>query len=296
MKSKIVIVCAVVAGALSGMGEEAGANASTNAVADLGTVVVEGSALSKYRPETVEGATFTGLAPEKSPTVVDTLTEDFIREHNPTDLHDLLRYVPGVETGGKSLLVRQPGTFQIRGMGGTEPAFDGVVPIGLGAGLFMDPFLMERVEIVKGPIGSLSGGAGSQQNNSGAGGSVNMYLKGANFRGDRIDFQENTSVGRNTWRQRGMIDANEVYGDDKFAFRAIGAFDVFSPSYLGEGSQKGADPRQSYTIAPSFAWRPVENVTIGFKSMFQKTDQPSYIGIPVWHGRPGGGYSWYESS
>ena len=278
------------------MGEEAGANASTNAVADLGTVVVEGSALSKYRPETVEGATFTGLAPEKSPTVVDTLTEDFIREHNPTDLHDLLRYVPGVETGGKSLLIRQPGTFQIRGMGGTEPAFDGVVPIGSGAGLFMDPFLMERVEIVKGPIGSLSGGAGSQQNNSGAGGSVNMYLKGANFRGDRIDFQENTSVGRHTWRQRGMIDANEVYGDDKFAFRAIGAFDVFSPAYLGEGSQKGADPRQSYTVAPSFAWRPVENVTIGFKSMFQKTDQPSYIGVPVWHGRPGGGYRWYESS
>ena len=296
MKSKIVVVCAAVAGALTGMGEEAGANASTNTVADLGTVVVEGSALSKYRPETVDGATFTDLPPEKSPTVVDTLTEDFIREHNPTDLHDLLRYVPGVETGGKSLLIRQPGTFQIRGMGGTEPAFDGVVPIGSGAGLFMDPFLMERVEIVKGPIGSLTGGAGAQQNNSGAGGSVNMYLKGANFRGDRIDFQENTSVGRHTWRQRGMIDANEVYGDDKFAVRAIGAFDVFSPAYLGEGSQKGADPRQSYTIAPSFAWRPVENVTIGLKSMFQKTDQPSYIGIPVWHGRPGGGYSWYESS
>nr|MCR5752735.1 hypothetical protein [Kiritimatiellia bacterium] len=86
MKSKIVVVCAVAAGALTGMGEEAGANASTNTVADLGTVVVEGSALSKYRPETVDGATFTDLPPEKSPTVVDTLTEDFIREHNPTDL------------------------------------------------------------------------------------------------------------------------------------------------------------------------------------------------------------------
>ena len=212
MKSKIAVVCAAVAGALSGMADEAaqGANSATNEVADLGTVVVEGSALSKYRPETVEGATFTGLAPEKSPTVVDTLTEDFIREHNPTDLHDLMRYVPGIETGGKSLLVRQPGTFQIRGMGGTEPAFDGVVPIGLGAGLFMDPFLMERVEIVKGPIGSLSGGAGSQQNNSGAGGSVNMYLKGANFRGDEINFQENTSVGphlapaRHDRRERGL--------------------------------------------------------------------------------------------
>ena len=143
-------------------------------VADLGKVEVKGEALSKYRPETVNGGTFTDIPPEKAPTVVDTLTEDFIREHNPTDLHDLLRYIPGIETGGKSLLIRQPGTFSIRGMGGTEPAFDGVVPIGSGAGLFMDPFLMERVEIVKGPIGSLTGGAGAQQNNSGAGGSVNM--------------------------------------------------------------------------------------------------------------------------
>ncbi len=275
--------------------DEAVSNAGTNSVADLGTVVVEGSALSKYRPETVNGATFADLPPEKSPTVVDTLTEDFIRENNPTDLHDLLRYVPGIETGGKSLLIRQPGTFQIRGMGGTEPAFDGVVPIGSGAGLFMDPFLMERVEIVKGPIGSLSGGAGAQQNNSGAGGSVNMYLKGARLGVDEINLQENTSVGRNTWRQRGMIDANEAVGED-FAFRAIGTFDFFSPAYLGEGSQKGADPRRSFTVAPSFVWKMSENVAVGLKSMFQKTDQPSYIGIPVWHGRPGGGYGWYESS
>ena len=146
------------------------AEATTNEVTDLGTIVVEGTALSRYRPATVNGATFTDAPPEELPTVVDTLTEDYIREHNPTDLHDLLRYVPGIETGGKSLLVRNPGQFTIRGMGGTEPAFDGVLPIGRGAGLFMDPFLMERIEIVKGPIGSLAGGAGSSQNASGGGG------------------------------------------------------------------------------------------------------------------------------
>ena len=111
----------------------------------MGTVVVEGSALSKYRPEKVTGGTFTGEPPEKLPVVVDTLTEDFIRERNPTDLNDLLRWVPGIETGGTSLLVRQPGLFSIRGMGGTEPAFDGVIPVGRGAGLFMDPYMMERV-------------------------------------------------------------------------------------------------------------------------------------------------------
>src|SRR5574344_852097 len=101
-------------------------------VADLGKVVVEGSALSKYRPETVTGATFTDVPPEKLPVVVDTLTEDFIREKNPTDLNDLLRNVPGIQTGGTSMGVRQPGQFSIRGMGGTEPAVDGVFGIGRG--------------------------------------------------------------------------------------------------------------------------------------------------------------------
>ena len=209
---------------------EVWADPSTNAVADLGTVVVEGSALSKYRPEKVSGGTFTDEAPEKLPCVVDTLTEDFIRERNPTDLNDLLRWVPGIETGGTSLLVRQPGCFSVRGMGGTEPMFDGAYSLGRGAGLFMDPFMMERVEVVKGPIASLGGGAGAQQNNNGAGGAINMYLKGAHLRDSVREVQESTSVGRNTWRQRGMVDANQILADDTFAMRLVGSFDVFSPS------------------------------------------------------------------
>ena len=272
------------------------ADGVTNEVADLGTVVVEGSALSKYRPEKVTGGTFTGEAPEKLPVVVDTLTEDFIRERNPTDLNDLLRWIPGIETGGTSLLVRQPGLFSIRGMGGTEPAFDGVIPVGRGAGLFMDPYMMERVEIVKGPVGSLSGGAGAQQNNNGAGGSINMYLKGAHVDRSERQFQEATSVGRNTWRQRGMIDANEVLVEDKAAIRLPASFDIYSPFYTARGSQEGARPREQYTIAPSFEVRPIESVTFGLKSMFISSDSPSYIGVPVWRGEPGGGYGWDESS
>ena len=275
------------------------AGAGTNRadrVTDLGTVVVEGSALSRYRPEAVSGATFTDLAPEKSPTVVDTLTEDFIREQNPTDLNGLLSHIPGVDTGGTSLLVRQPGLFTVRGMGGSEPAFDGLVPIGGGGGLFLDPFLLDRVEIVKGPVGALSGGAGAQQNHNGAGGSVNLHLKSANLDGDRTRLQEVTSVGRNIWRQRGLADSNQVFADDKAAFRALASFDLHSPEYVNAGSQEGARPRESYSLAPSFIARPVEEVSFGVKTLFQYTDAPSYIGVPVWKGRPAGGYDWDESS
>ena len=290
---KSLLFCA---SALSVLGLAAAENVETNSVADLGTVTVEANALSKYRPETVTGGTFTGEPPEKLPVTVDTLTEDFIRERNPTDMNDLLRQVPGIETGGTSLLVRQPGLFSIRGMGGTEPAFDGVIPVGRGAGLFMDPAMMERVEIVKGPIASLSGGAGAQQNNNGAGGSINMYLKGAHLRDSEISFSEQTSVGRNVWRQRGMIDANEVVVEDKFAVRLPASFDIYSPAYISSGSQKGARPREQYTLAPSFVFKPTDDVTFGLKTMFVSSDSPSYIGIPVWRGEPAGGYGWNESS
>lgn len=272
------------------------AETTTNEVADLGTILVEDTALSRYRPATVNGATFTDAPPEELPTVVDTLTEDYIREHNPTDLHDLLRYVPGIETGGKSLLVRNPGQFSIRGMGGTEPAFDGVLPIGRGAGLFMDPFLMERVEIVKGPIGSLAGGAGSSQNASGGGGAVNLYMKSATLDKDETILQANTSVGKHTYRQRGMADVNQTALEDKAAVRVIGTADYYEPTYINQGIQKGARPRESFTVAPSAIAQAGDDVTMGVKSMFQYTDQPGYIGVPVYRGHPGAGYSWYESS
>ena len=283
--SLLVSSCAIAAG-----------SAGTNAVTELELVVVEASALSKYRPETVSGGTFTDEPPERLPVVVDTLTEDFIRERNPTDMNDLLRWVPGIETGGTSLLVRQPGLFSIRGMGGTEPAFDGIIPVGRGAGLFMDPYMMERVEVVKGPVGSLSGGAGAQQNNNGAGGSINMYLKGAHLRASERQFQETTSVGRGTWRQRGMIDVNEVVVEDKAAVRLPASFDIYSPFYTANGSQEGARPREQYTVAPSFVIAPREDLTFGLKTMFISSDSPSYIGVPVWRGEPGGGYDWDESS
>ena len=294
-KARLVAMFVAVAMTAEGL-QAAPAATNSNEVADIGVVVVEGAVPSSYRPETVSSATFTDVPPEKLPCVVDTLTEDFIREHNPTDLNDLLRHVPGIETGGTSLLVRQPGLFTVRGMGGTEPAIDGMFSVGRGPGLFMDPFLMERVEIVKGPVASLSGGSAAAQNANGAGGSINMYLKGARLDRDEINLQENTSIGKNTFRQRGMADANETFLDGKGAVRVVATADYYEPAYIHEGSQKGARGRESFSVAPSFVFTPSDEVTFGLKTLFQYTDAPSYIGIPVFRGHPGGRYRWYESS
>ena len=54
---------------------DASAQGATNSIFAL---------LSKSRPEKVSGGSFTDVAPALLPCVVDTLTEDFIRERNPT--------------------------------------------------------------------------------------------------------------------------------------------------------------------------------------------------------------------
>ena len=89
---------------------------------------------------------------------------------------------------------------------------------------------------------------------------------------------------------------NETDDSGKAAFRAPVSFDFFSPAYANEGSQDGARPRQQYTAAPSLAFRPNDDVEFGVKTVFVSSDSPSYIGVPVWRGRPAAGYGWYESS
>ena len=134
-------------------------SAATNATDELPPIVVEGTPISKYRAETVSTATLFDAPPEEIHAVVDVLTEDFIDEMNPTDLHDLLRHQAGVFTaGGKSLQDRSPGLFTLRGFGGTEAKLDGTLGFSGAMALFMDPWAFERVEIATGPVGATIGG------------------------------------------------------------------------------------------------------------------------------------------
>ena len=127
------------------------ASAQTNAY-DLGRIVVEGAPVSKYRVDAVSASTYFGAPPEELPVSVDVITEDFIREQNPADLHDLLFFQPGVSGGGKSMMDRTSGQYTIRGKAGSTPTFDGTLPLTGAMGMFLDPNALERVEVAKGPV------------------------------------------------------------------------------------------------------------------------------------------------
>lgn len=261
---------------------------TNNVVMELPAVVVRSTPVSKYRAASVDTATFTGASPEQLPLVVDVLTTDFIQETAPLDIHDLLRYPPGIYTGGKTLQSRTAGQYTIRGMSGSEVTSGGTLPLPGFMGTFLDPTVLERIEIVKGPVGSTTGGAGSSLGAYGAGGSVNLILKEARLDQpfQRVGFR--SMLGEDIQRYRVSFDRNEPLAEENVALRLPGNFEYGKPYWL----PKGHDWRQSWSLAPSILWRVNNRLRMGLNTTIQYTDQPGYQGIPIFRGKPWGEYDW----
>ena len=263
----------------------------TNAApVDLGIILVEGTPISKYRAEQVSTATFTSARPEDLPQTVDVLTEDFIEEMNPTDLHDMLRYQPGIYTGGKTMLDRTSGQYTIRGMSGSEAMLDGTLGLAGSMGIFMDPSAFERIEIVKGPVGSTIGGVTSTLGPYGAGGSVNLVLKQPLPEQAFMEASTRATVGEDVQRYRIGFDVNEPVAEDKLTARLPGSFEYGKPYWMPNSYRW----RESFFMAPSLLCKVRDDLRIGFSLTFQYTDQPGYQGIPVYRGKPLAPYGWYS--
>ena len=267
------------------------ASAQTTAPVDLGTILVEGAPISKYRAETVSTATFSEARPEELPQTVDVLTEDFIAEMNPTDLHDLLRYQAGIYTGGKTMLDRTSGQYTLRGMPGSEAMLDGTLGLAGSMGIFMDPAAFERVEIVKGPVGATQGGVTSTLGPYGAGGSINLVQKQPRPERAFTDVSLRSTLGEDLQRHRFSLDLNEPLIEERLTVRLPLSFETGKPFWMPDGARW----RESFLIAPSLLCHVRDDLRIGFSLTLQHTDQPAYQGIPVHRGKPFGGYDWDSS-
>jgi len=254
---------------------------------DLGTIQVEGSPLSNYRVGTVSSATFFDAPPEALPFSIDVLTGDFIREQNPDDLHQLLFHQPGVYGGGKSMMDRTSGQYTLRGRAGTTPTLNGTLPVTAAMGMFLDPNAIDRVEIVRGPIGGLQGGQPSSLGAYGAGGAINLIPKQAV---SGISFTEvglRFSTGTDSRKIRMTGDRNEAM-TDSLSLRLPLSIETGKPFWLPSGH----DWRRSVFLAPSLLWEPAETLRLRINTTFQHTDTPGYQGIPSFRGKPIDPWTW----
>ncbi|WFB35797.1 TonB-dependent receptor [Kiritimatiellota bacterium B12222] len=244
--------------------------------------------LSRYNTAYVSTATFSDTPPQDLPVVVNVLTKDFIREVAPLDLHDLLRYQPGIQTGGKTLQSRTAGQYSVRGIPGTEPMLGGTLPLPGFMGTFLDPISLERVEIINGPTGSTSGGTTSSLGAYGAGGAISLIQKQASLVEDFNDNEFRAILGEDTQRYRASFDVNEVNKEGTLALRVPGLVEYGKSFWLPEDN----DWRENYSIAPAVTWQATDDLTIELNTTFQYTDQPGYQGIPIYEGEPWGDYNW----
>lgn len=267
---------------LSVSGETNTVPVSTNSI----PIVVSATRISKYRTEQNQSSMMP-FAPEETPQVVDVITEDFIRDRNPTDIDNLLSYIPGVYTGGKTPMSRTAGKYTLRGMNGSEAYLNGMMPLSAGLGTFLDPAVIQTVEIPKGPVGATVGGQTSTLGAYGAGGSIMIYQKRP-VKDDFIVSEFRTTLGESLQRYRLTSDINTQIITNKLMVRLPFALNIEKPFWLPDGYRWG----ESWTLAPSIYGEIGDAVRVGIDSLIGYSDRPSYQGIALCDGKPAPGYDW----
>lgn len=244
------------------------------------------------RAETVSTATLTNMKTEEVPQTVNVITRDLMESKGADSLVEALRMDSSVNTGGDMLMSRTADQYTIRGFAGSDVQI-GNMPLPRGMGYGMDTSLVESIEIVKGPIGSIAGGQSSTLGPYGAGGSINLVLKTPEFV-DRTELTAYARFSHHGQKYRMTIDDTRYRGDETngFALRTVVAAEYDRPFWLNGGANGG----QKYTVSPIFRWQHDSRTKTVLTTSFQYQNSPTYMGIPVLAGHFVGPYdAWYGS-
>lgn len=253
---------------------------------------------SDFRPNTVSTATLTNLSPEDVPQTVNVITKELIKAKSATDLISALQMDSSVTTGGDTLMSRTSGQYSIRGFSGSDVLVNGV-PLTAAMGYGLDTALVQNIEVVKGPVGSIAGGQSSALGAYGAGGSINLVMK-------RPEFEKVTSltgfvrVGKdNNQKYRVELDDQRFTGDDS---QGVALRTILTAQYTRPFWQQGSNIGQSYTVAPIIRWQHDKKTSSTLTLSYQYKNEASYMGVPVlggqiigkpdaWYGSPFGRYN-----
>ncbi|MBC1187926.1 ferrichrome porin FhuA [Kluyvera sichuanensis] len=202
---------------------------------------------------------------EKTPQSVSVITRQEMDIHQPTTVKEAMAYTPSVfSTRGSSSTYD---VVSIRGFTSpttvnTNQYLDGMKLQGNNySEVSMDPYFLERVEVMRGPTSVLYG-------NSNPGGIVSMVSKRPTTEPLReIQFKMGTD---NLW-QTGFDFSDAIDDAGVWSYRLTG---------LGRSQDTQQDMAKAsrYAIAPSFSWRPDDKTDFTFLSNFQSDPDAGYYG------------------
>ncbi len=240
------------------------APAGSPPVVELGPVSVEGTAWKSWEPVKgyVAPVTTTGSKTDtpliEAPQSVGVVTRDQMNDQAAQSVSAALRYTAGVLSEVRPSS-RYDSVF-VRGFGGggTSSAFinflDGL-RVGRSANFGVptfEPYLLERIEVLRGPASVLYG-------QTGAGGLVNLVSK----RPTATPIHElNFEVGSYGRFQSSFDFAGAADPDGKYLYRlsGIGRLSGTQYDYIGE---------ERYAIAPAFTWKPNDDTTLTILANYQ---------------------------
>ncbi len=225
-------------------------------------------------------ATKTDTPIEKTPQSVSVVTREEMDTRQPTTVKDALSYSPSVfSTRGSSSTYD---VVTIRGFTtsttvNTNQYLDGMKLQGNNySEISMDPYFLERVELMRGPTSVLYG-------NSNPGGIVSMVSKRPTTEPLReVQFKMGS---HNLW-QTGFDFSDAIDDAGVWSYRLTG---------LGrsQNAQQEMAKSSRYAIAPSFSWRPDNNTDFTFLSNFQSDP---YAGFYGWLPRSGTIVPYYDAN
>ncbi|EJV3053056.1 ferrichrome porin FhuA [Escherichia coli] len=202
---------------------------------------------------------------QKVPQSISVVTAEEMALHQPKSVKEALSYTPGVAVGTRGA----SNTYDyliIRGF-----AADGQSQNNYLNGLklqgnfyndaVIDPYMLERAEIMRGPVSVLYG-------KSSPGGLLNMVGKRPTTEPlKEVQFK----AGTDSLFQTGFDFSDALDDDGVYSYRLTGL------ARSANAQQKGSE-EQRYAIAPAFTWRPDDKTNFTFLSYFQNEPETGYYG------------------
>lgn len=215
--------------------------------------------------ETAATATKTDTPILETPQSISVVTRDQIEAQAAQTLNSIMRYTPGVAVETRGVVGRLD-QFTIRGF--SAPTFlDGLRTFGgRDANPTVDPYRLERVDILRGPASVMFG-------QSGPGGLVNLTSK----RPTEQPYRELMLQGGTFGTFRAGADLSGALNESRTVLGRV------VTSYSRSDTQIDHAREERYFIAPSITFRPTTDTAITVLGLYQRDPWGgTYGGVPAY--------------
>lgn len=210
-------------------------------------------------------ATKTDTPIEKTPQSISVVTNEEMQMHQPKSVKEALGYTPGVTVNSRGASSTYDFVI-IRGFSSVglnqNNYLDGLKLQGnFYNDAVIDPYMLERVELMRGPTSVLYG-------KSNPGGIISMVSKRPTTEPlHEVQFK----MGTDNLFQTGFDFSDALDDDGVYSYRLTGMA-------RSNNEQQQNAKQQRYAIAPSFSWRPDDKTNFTFLSYFQNEPETGYYG------------------